>query len=120
MKYPEQLADMTKEHAGEQWEPSNGTEGELFIEAWCCNCARDKAMREGCDFDECDDNEKCNIIAASFRGEAVEWRDTGTGLICTAFVPAGEKVPEKCPLTVDMFEPVPNAQHNRPASAGPG
>lgn len=32
-------------------------------------------------------------------------RDTGTGLICTAFVPAGEKVPEKCPLTVDIFEP---------------
>ena len=93
---------------GEQYKPSNSDEGYAFLGYWCANCQRDKAMRDGCDFDECDDNEKCEIIAASFRGEAVEWRDTGTGLICTAFVPAGEKVPERCPLTVDMFE-APNA-----------
>ena len=67
---------------GEQYTPSNSDEGYAFLGDWCANCQRDKAMREGCDFDECDDNEKCDIIAASFRGEAVEWRDTGTGLIC--------------------------------------
>jgi hypothetical protein len=33
-------------------------------------------MRDGEDQDECDDNELCEIIAASFRGEAVEWRVT--------------------------------------------
>lgn len=48
---------------------------------------RDKAMREGCDIDECDDNEKCEIIGASFRGEAVEWRKLPGGgevhCVCT-------------------------------------
>lgn len=95
---------------GEHYQPGSSDEGYAFLEQWCTKCQRDKAMREGCDFDDCDDDEKCEIIAASFRGEAVEWRDTGTGLICTAFVPAGEKVPERCPLTVDMFEPAPNAK----------
>ena len=94
---------------GEQYQPSNGAEGTDFIEQWCANCQRDKAMREGCDFDECDDNELCEIIAASFRGEAVEWRELEGGeCVCIAFVPAGEMVPERCPLTADMFG-VPNA-----------
>lgn len=106
MIYPQGLADMTKARAGEQWEPSNGTEGELFMNAWCCNCARDRAMREGCDFDDCDDDEKCEIIGASFRGEAVEWQYDKHGQpCCTAFVPAGEAIPEpRCALTTDMFE----------------
>ena len=42
---------------GEQWQPSNGTEGDEFIEHWCRRCSRDKAMREGADFDECDATE---------------------------------------------------------------
>ncbi len=103
MIYPQELADLTKEHAGEQWEPSNGTEGALFIEAWCCNCARDKAMREGADFDECDDNELCEIIAAGFRGPVKEWIEDDSGPRCTAFVPAGNVVPEVDPLTGDLF-----------------
>ena len=55
------------------YRPSNGTEGHCFMEAWCCHCARDKAMREGADLDDCDDNEKCDIIAASFAGPVPEW-----------------------------------------------
>lgn len=109
--YTEEFANRLKEHAGEQWEPSNGTEGELFIAAWCCNCAMDKAMREGADFDECDDDEKCEIIGASFRGEAAEWQYDRNGQpCCTAFVPAGETIPApRCTQTADMFE-VPNAE----------
>lgn len=40
---------------GERYEPSNGSEGSAFLEFWCGRCARDKAMREGADLDECDD-----------------------------------------------------------------
>ena len=48
------------------YRPSNGTEGDIFFDNWCRHCARDKAMREGADFDECDDNELCDIIARTF------------------------------------------------------
>jgi hypothetical protein len=90
---------------GEQWIPSNGTEGYGFLEAVCGNCARDKAMREGADLDDCDDDECCPIIAASFRGEAVEWRCMPDGEVkCIAFVPAGQPIPPaKDEHTIDMF-----------------
>lgn len=90
---------------GTQWIPSNGSTGECFLTNECGNCARDKAMREGVEFDECDDNEKCEIIAASFRGEAVEWRRLDSGEItCLAFVEAGtEPPPPRCQNTADMF-----------------
>lgn len=89
---------------GEQWIPSNGTEGYSFLESACGNCQRDKSMREGVDLDECDDNEKCEIIAASFRGEAVEWRVDGDNVFCVSFVPKGERIPEpRCELTADIF-----------------
>ncbi len=42
---------------GDKYQPSNGTEGECFFAAWCYHCARDKAMREGANFDDCDDDE---------------------------------------------------------------
>ncbi|HMM72824.1 MAG TPA: hypothetical protein PKC22_11520 [Rhodocyclaceae bacterium] len=91
---------------GKQWIPSNGTVGEAFLEDWCGTCARDRAMREGVPYDECDDTERCDIIAASFRGEAVEWRLLPGGDVkCLAYVPAGEPIPQpKCERTADMFE----------------
>jgi len=100
---------------GEQWIPSNGTEGYSFLESACGNCARDKCMREGADLDDCDDNEKCEIIAASFRGEAVEWRiDEKDEVFCTAFVQAGQPIPPpRDELTLDMFaegQPQPTGQ----------
>lgn len=96
---------MTGPLPGVQYTPSNGTEGYSFLESWCGDCQRDRAMREGVDIDECDDNEKCEIIGASFRGEAVEWRDLGDKCVCLAFVPAGDPVPEpRDTLTIDMFD----------------
>lgn len=96
---------MNNQYPGEQWKPSNGTEGHSFLESACGNCARDKAMREGVDFDECDDSERCDIIGASFRGEAVEWRLLEGGEVkCMAFVPAGEPIPApRCPHTNELF-----------------
>ncbi len=90
---------------GKQWIPSNGTEGSVILCSLCSTCARDKAMREGEDFDECDDNELCEIIAASFRGEAVEWREMENGNVtCIAYVRHGDAIPDpRCAHTLDMF-----------------
>jgi len=87
----------------ETYRPSNGSEGSDFFECWCRRCARDKAMREGADFDECDDSELCELIAAGFRGPVKEWIEDDSGPRCTAFVPAGKAVPEVDTLTMDLF-----------------
>ena len=109
--YPATLAAMTAKRAGEKYRPSNGTEGECFFAAWCFNCQRDKAMREGVDIDECDDNERCDIIANIFCYDVedpeypVEWQYGKDGQpCCTAFVPAGDPVPApRCEHTLDLF-----------------
>ncbi|WP_424195468.1 hypothetical protein ACMYR3_06010 [Ampullimonas aquatilis] len=80
--------------------------GYNFINNNCGQCARDRAAREGMDLDECDDDELCEILNASFRGEAVEWRHLPTGEVkCLAFIPADEPIPApRCNKTIDMFE----------------
>lgn len=95
---------------GDPYRPSSGTAGECFFGRWCCHCARDKAMREGADIDECDDNEKCELIANSMAfkpGDAnypKEWIYDAQGApCCTAFIESWEGVPEVDTLTKDMF-----------------
>ena len=109
--YPPEWAALNVESAGEKYQPSNGSEGDMFFNAWCCQCQRDKAMREGCDIDECDDNERCDIIARTmaFRTDddeyPPEWQYGKDGQpCCTAFVPVGEKIPEVDIHTGDLFE----------------
>lgn len=76
---------------GKQWIPSNGSVGDSFIDDNCGNCERDVGN-------------DCKILAASFRGEAVEWRSTAQGVFCTAFVKRGQPIPEpRCKYTIDMF-----------------
>lgn len=104
MTFPADLAKLYVEHAGQPYQPSNGTEGEVFWSEWCCKCSKDKAMREGADIDDCDDNEVCSILAASFRGEAKEWVYGPNGQpMCTAFHEFGTPEPYRCPATDDMF-----------------
>lgn len=105
MTFPAELAKLYVDQAGQQYIPSNGSEGEAFFSWWCTQCQRDKSMREGADLDDCDDDEKCEIIAASFRGEAKEWVYGPDGQpMCTAFVPAGQELPApRCEHTQDMF-----------------
>jgi hypothetical protein len=84
--------------------PSNGTEGHCFFESWCCYCARDKAMREGADFDDCDDDEKCDIIANSFIGPVPEWIYGDDGVPkCTAYVEADSPIPVVDTHTLPLF-----------------
>lgn len=68
-------------------------------------------MREGADFDDCDDNEVCEIIGASFRDEAVEWRELDDGrCVCVAYIQEGQPIPPpRCTQTVDMFGDEPQA-----------
>lgn len=92
-------------HEGEQYEPSNGTEGMCFQEDWCCNCARDKVMNGEATQEEADadDSLYCQILGASYRGEAVEWRELPTGEVkCIAFVPMGERIQDRCPHTLEL------------------
>ncbi len=102
---PAGLAQLQAASAGRQWQPSNGTEGQAFIEAWCCECQRDRPLREGRDFLQVDpETETCQILNASFSGEAVEWQIGADGQPrCTAFVPAGEAVPRpRCGHTLEL------------------
>jgi len=105
MTFPADLAKLYVEHAGQRYEPSNGTEGEIFMSEWCRQCARDRAMREGEPETECDDDELCTIIAANFAGEAKEWvYGTDGQPMCTAFVKASSEIPApRCEHTPDMF-----------------
>lgn len=104
-------AEMNKARAGQKYRPSNGNEGCYFWEAWCRNCQRDSAMREGADFDECDDDQKCDLIALTCLHEVtdpeypVQWQYGADGQpCCTAYVPAGETVPSpRCTATMELF-----------------
>lgn len=93
-----------------KFRPSNGTEGDIFFSGWCHQCTRDKAMSEGKDYDECTDDEMCKIIGATmcyYIDDAEypsEWIYKDGTPTCTAFVKAGEAIPLRCELTVDMFE----------------
>jgi hypothetical protein len=96
----------------ERYRPSNGTEGACFFESWCSHCARDKAMSEGIDIDECDDDQVCQIIADTFAYDIdhpkypIEWIYKDGQPTCTAFIQAGQPIPLKDDLTMDMFDEV--------------
>ncbi|MDD3652440.1 hypothetical protein [Immundisolibacter sp.] len=99
-------------HKRISFRPSNGTIGDSFIADWCGRCARDKALREGVDIEECDDNEVCDIVSRTmaYRTDEPEYPSEwicdqdGRGACCTAFIPAGDPVPPpRCERTGDMF-----------------
>jgi len=109
--YPESWAALNQMHAGQKYRPSNGTEGAIFMEAWCADCQRDKSMREGAPLEDCDDNERCEIIADTFAYEVDDPRYPAAWVhgkdgqpLCTAFVAAGLPIPpERDTRTIDMF-----------------
>jgi hypothetical protein len=78
------------------YRPSNGTEGEIFQERWCFQCARDAAFRNG------KPEYGCRILSATMAFDVgdteypsewireandTEWPGTAR---CTAFVPLAE------------------------------
>jgi len=81
-----------KSMAGKSYRPSNGTEGMIFMDAFCDRCKRDAKYRETNDGED-----GCPIAAASFWAEydspdyPKEWTHTAEGEpMCTAFEPEVE------------------------------
>ena len=64
------------ECTGELYQPSNGTEGMMFIERWCDLCTKDDESKELI----------CDILANSFKGKVAAWIFDDSGVPkCTAF-----------------------------------
>jgi hypothetical protein len=107
--YPAAWAESCKELAGQKYRPSNGDEGEAFFAGWCCECAHDRAMREGAPLEECDDNERCDIIADTYAYPVdhpkypAAWQYGPDGQPrCTAFAEPGNLV-YRDEHTLDLF-----------------
>ncbi|WP_142850994.1 hypothetical protein [Telmatospirillum sp. J64-1] len=102
--YPPEIAQRFKDQAGQKYRPSNGTEGEIFLAAWCARCIHEAAHRA-----DPDNEDGCLIIAASFAFDIEdeeypqEWQYGEDGQPkCTAF--AATEKDYRCPLTPDLFE----------------
>ncbi|WP_299533421.1 hypothetical protein [uncultured Herbaspirillum sp.] len=103
--YPDELALTLMARAGQKYRPSNGTEGELFIESWCCQCARDASS-------QANDDECCEIIGKTFAFSEddpeypAEWQYGTNGQpMCKSFVPIGMPIPPSPDVhTIDMFD----------------
>lgn len=79
----------------EKYRPSNGTEGEGFIECWCDECERDRAYRENPDAaDGCDILARTLAFDTNDEHYPEEWTYNAEEVpICTAFIPEGDKLP---------------------------
>lgn len=92
--------------AGEKYRPSNGTEGQLFLGAFCRRC-----QREGHTADGGDDGQRCEIMGMTMIYQANEpeypaaWQYGNDGQpCCTAFIPAGEPITApRCTHTLELF-----------------
>ena len=92
----------------ELYRPCNGSEGEYFIAMWCEECARDKVMNGEATQEQADADPDlyCEILNRSFRSDEPlpEWVIDEDGQPkCTQFIPVGQAVPARDPLTIDMF-----------------
>jgi hypothetical protein len=101
----EDAARFFKPSAGKSYRPSNGTEGEMFQEAWCAQCEADRAFR-----DDPERADGCPIIA-NVMALAIDdpdyppaWVYGPDGQpICSAFVEIGTATTPRCDATIDMF-----------------
>ena len=81
------------ERAVQRYRPSNGTEGDAFIAAFCERCERDRAFREGTG-DGCEILARTLVLDVDDPDYPTEWTyDTDEMPTCTAFVPLGSPLP---------------------------
>lgn len=83
------------------YRPSNGTEGDIFMAAWCEHCALADHEDGGC---------MIQLRALAHKIDEpeypAEWNFTNGGAPqCTAFTTDPENEP-RCPETIDMFEQI--------------
>ena len=75
------------------YRPSNGTEGDAFIAAFCERCERDRAFREGTG-DGCEILARTLVLDVDDPDYPTEWTyDTDEMPTCTAFVALGSPLP---------------------------
>lgn len=98
--YTDDLAGNLIARAGQKWEPSNGTEGDLFISRNCLNCAKWHPEK------------MCQIMLMTMAVDITdeeypsEWCYGEDGQpTCTAFreKASRQKVAHRCKQTKDMF-----------------
>ncbi len=91
MYFPKDLAEACKKRYGEPFQPSNGTEGEIFQEYFCYNCLRDE------DYNPRKGTGRCEILLRAicwniddpeFPREWIYGKDGQP--TCTVFVPIEE------------------------------
>lgn len=91
-----------------KYRPSNGTEGEGFICAFCGVCARSDHNKPGADEDAlfgCEITGNTMLYDVNDPNYPKEWVWDGLEPTCTAFVQEGEPLAtERCPHTLDMFD----------------
>lgn len=93
--------------------PSNGTEGSIFYERWCCNCIHERMGRKS-NFE--DYSKRCNIFSRTLlygiadSDYPTEWTYDRKTMQpkCTAFEsdieqPLNEREPIRCQETPDIF-----------------
>lgn len=92
----------------EKYRPSNGTEGECFIEHWCGSCERSGGP--GKPDDAGHELMGCSIVGRTMYHEIddpeypTEWVEDDDGARCTAWIPLGDPLPTpRCTATADMF-----------------
>lgn len=92
------------DRAGQQWCPASTDDVHSFEEEYCTRCSRDKVANGTATFATVDDDrDLCPILAAGFRGEAVEWQYRADGkTVCTGFTPLDEPGLPKCPHTMEL------------------
>ena len=95
--FPPEAAALYRSLAGQKYQPSNGMEGEIFMQRWCCQCARFDPD------DGCGIQSDTMLYALEDPNYPKEWRYTETGQPeCTDFW-EGDDMPVKDDLTMDMF-----------------
>ncbi len=96
--FPPRLAAAYVRHAGDKYRPSNGTEGQMFLDAFCRRCQRDDA-------------ERCEILNLTMIHSIDDpefpnaWQYGRDGQpCCTQFAPVGEPIPApRCTQTMELF-----------------
>lgn len=92
--------------SAQPYRPSNGSEGEGFLEAFCFHCARDAAFRDG--GPDADSALGCQILAKMYALDVAdpdypkELIEDERGSRCTAFT-EDPTCPVRCDRTIDMF-----------------
>lgn len=86
----------------ELYRPSNGTEGDSFINEWCADCDRHPADIES--------DDQCEILMATFvcgtddTEYPDEWRYVDNSPVCTGFRSRDGGMTSRCNKTIDMFD----------------